>query len=236
PSTWGSFAISSRSDAAIVAGSASSRSRTAGTTPSACSISTRSKCSTSSWGWPPPSASCCASAIASWARWVNRSIRMSVAPSLGPGIRLRVVRQQRSNLVSGLLVEMRQHDAYPNDQVAAAAIASRLGQSLAGHVDLLAVLGVGTDPQLERAGGGLDGNLGTGDRLEERDRQLRTQISPVAFEAWIGPHVDRHVQVSGRRAGVLAEARATQLDASSVAHPWRNLDLQATAIHVNHAL
>ena len=103
--------------AATVPGATPMRSRTAGTTPSGCSARMRSRWATSSCACPSASASCCAATIASVARWVNRSVRIGLAPVCA-WVRLLVCGQDRLELLAGLLVELRQHDAGGDEQVA----------------------------------------------------------------------------------------------------------------------
>src|SRR5689334_3516903 len=118
-------------------------------------------------------------------------MRTSVARPLGPRVRLRVLGEQRGDLAPRVVVEMRQLDPYADDQVAPARVTSGLGQALAGYVDLLAILGVGSDSQLEAPGWCLNGNLRPADRLEKGRRNLRSEVRAIALEARIRTHVHR---------------------------------------------
>src|SRR5579859_7761260 len=134
------------------------------------------------------------------------------------------------------LVELGQHDAYPDDQVAASGVPAGLRQALPRQVDLLAVPGVGPHPELQRAGRRGDRRLGTGDRLGQSDRQLGAQVRPDPREALVGLDPNGDVQVPGGCLARVAQAGAAELDAGAIGHAGRDLDLEPPPVEGHHAL
>src|SRR5688572_21437195 len=203
------------------------RPSTAGTTPSGCSTSTRSRCATSSWALPSDSASCCALTIASVAFWVNRSVRMGLA-QLPARVGLRDGGEDRLELLAGFLVELGQHHAGSHDQVSLLRRTS-LGQASSLDADLLAVLGIWPDAELHAAGRGWHGYFRTQQGLCQGQRKLGVEICAATLEARIRLDAnadDKVATVDG----------AAQLDLRAIRDARRDLHVQPLAVDVDHPL